>query len=164
MVLGIWILNYSTIKQIPVIWNSEVIRYSDPHCIALFKSLVRDWFPKVKYSNHLNTGPVWYSNGWFVFGRWNGPVFQWSAKSCDFTIWIPDTHTVRYSDVRYSDVRYSDVRYSDVTVIFTHLLFFQHESFSSHLSVSRFSYLLVHCSFYPPLSTCGPQPQKSSWC
>ena len=25
-------------------------------------------------------------------------VFEWSAKSCDFTIWIPDTHTVRYSD------------------------------------------------------------------
>ena len=26
------------------------------------------------------------------------PVFKWSAKSCDFTVWKPDTHTVRYSD------------------------------------------------------------------
>ena len=26
------------------------------------------------------------------------PVFKWSPKSCDFTIWIPDTHSVRYSD------------------------------------------------------------------
>ena len=26
------------------------------------------------------------------------PVFNWSAKSRDFTIWIPDTHAVRYSD------------------------------------------------------------------
>ena len=26
------------------------------------------------------------------------PVFKWSAKSCDFTISIPNTHTVQYSD------------------------------------------------------------------
>ena len=26
------------------------------------------------------------------------PVLKWSAKSHDLTIWIPDTHTVRYSD------------------------------------------------------------------
>ena len=26
------------------------------------------------------------------------PVFESSAKSCDFTIWILDTHTVQYSD------------------------------------------------------------------
>ena len=26
------------------------------------------------------------------------PVFKWSTNSCDFTIWIPDTHTVGYSD------------------------------------------------------------------
>ena len=26
------------------------------------------------------------------------PVFEWSAKSRDFTIGIPDTHTVWYSD------------------------------------------------------------------
>ena len=30
-------------------------------------------------------------------------VFAWSAKSCEFTIWILDTHTFRYSGVRYSD-------------------------------------------------------------
>ena len=75
------------------------------------------------YSNHLNTGLVWYSNDIFVSGcqmvRYsNGglktgqknpvygpkcPVLKWSAKSCDLTIWIPDTHTVRYLGVRYSD-------------------------------------------------------------
>ena len=72
----------------------------------------------ITYSNHLNTGLVWYSNGSFVFRCqmvWYlngglkiglkepvyGPkcsVFKWSAKSGDFTIWIPDTHTVRYLD------------------------------------------------------------------
>ena len=26
------------------------------------------------------------------------PVFKWFFKSLDFTIWIPDTHTVQYSD------------------------------------------------------------------
>ena len=26
------------------------------------------------------------------------PVFEWSTKSRDFTIWIPDTFTVWYSD------------------------------------------------------------------
>ena len=58
------------------------------------------------HSNHLNTGLVWYLNGRFVSGcqmvRYsNGglktrlkkpvygpkcPVFEWFAKSCDFTI------------------------------------------------------------------------------
>ena len=28
----------------------------------------------------------------------NVRFFEWSAKSSDFTIWIPDTHAVRYSD------------------------------------------------------------------
>ena len=71
------------------------------------------------YSNHLNTGLVWYSNGRFVSGcqmvvwnlDWKKPVygqkclvlFQWSTKSHDFTIWIPHTRTARYSGVRYSD-------------------------------------------------------------
>ena len=31
------------------------------------------------------------------------PVFKWSAKSCDFFIWILDNHTVQYSGVGYSD-------------------------------------------------------------
>ena len=26
------------------------------------------------------------------------PVFEWSAKLCDLIIWIPDTHTVGFSD------------------------------------------------------------------
>ena len=26
------------------------------------------------------------------------PVLEWSAKSSEFPIWIPDTHTVKYSD------------------------------------------------------------------
>ena len=60
------------------------------------------------YSNHLNTGQVWCSNGRFVSGCQmvqysndglktglkkpvycsNCLVFEWSVKSCDFTIWI----------------------------------------------------------------------------
>ena len=60
----------------------------------------------INYSNHLNTGLVWYSKGRFVSGCqmvWylngglktrlkklvSGPkylVFEWSAKSRDFTI------------------------------------------------------------------------------
>ena len=67
-----------------------------------------------EYSNHLNTGLVWYSNGRFVSGCqmvWylNGglknpvygpkcPVFKWSAKSRDLNIGIPDNHTVQHSD------------------------------------------------------------------
>ena len=35
-------------------------------------------------------------------------VFDWSAKSRYFTIWILDTHTVRYSDVWYSDFRHKE--------------------------------------------------------
>ena len=35
-------------------------------------------------------------------------MLEWSAKSRDFAIWIPDTHTDWYSDFRYSGVRYSD--------------------------------------------------------
>ena len=59
----------------------------------------------------LNIGLVWYSNGRFVsvcqiwMVVWKRPVyvskcpvFEWSAKSHDFTIWIPDTHRVWYSD------------------------------------------------------------------
>ena len=26
------------------------------------------------------------------------PVFKWFTNSLDFTIWMPDTHTVQYSD------------------------------------------------------------------
>ena len=29
---------------------------------------------------------------------WKCQVFEWSPKSLNFTIWIPDTHTVWYSD------------------------------------------------------------------
>ena len=44
---------------------------------------------------------------WLVFKWWSVkkpdygpkcPVFEWSTKSHDFTVWIPDTHTVWYSD------------------------------------------------------------------
>ena len=37
------------------------------------------------------------------------PVFVWSTKSCDFTIWIPDNHTVQCSDESGLQVWYSDV-------------------------------------------------------
>ena len=49
------------------------------------------------YSNRLNTGlkkPIY------------GPkclIFKWLRNLCDLTILIPDTHSVRYSDVQYSD-------------------------------------------------------------
>ena len=33
----------------------------------------------------------------------NPTVFEWSAKSRGFAIWIPETHTIQYSGVRYSD-------------------------------------------------------------
>ena len=44
---------------------------------------------------------VRYSNGGLKTGLKKAclsPVFEWSAKSLDFTFWIPDTHTVWYSD------------------------------------------------------------------
>ena len=68
------------------------------------------------YSNHLNTGLVWYSNSKVVSPvvKWSGiqmmigkpdwkypvyglqcPEFEWS---CDLTIWLPDAYTVQYSD------------------------------------------------------------------
>ena len=73
---------------------------------------------QVQYRNHLNTQLVWHLYGKFVSisqmvrysngGQKTGlkkpvygpkcPVFEQSVKSCDFTIWIPDTHTVWYSD------------------------------------------------------------------
>ena len=40
---------------------------------------------------------VRYSNG-DLKTRLKKPVFKWSAKSHDFTILIPDTHTVWYLD------------------------------------------------------------------
>ena len=47
---------------------------------------------------------VEYSNGGLktglkkpVYGS-KCQIFKWSAKSCDFTIWIPDTHIVWYSE------------------------------------------------------------------
>ena len=73
----------------------------------------QNWFQntQIEYSNHLNTGLVWYSNGRFAVSGcqmvWYsnvglktglkkpvyGPkciVLEWSAKSHDFTILIPD--------------------------------------------------------------------------
>ena len=91
------------------------------------------WNIFLDYSNHLNTGLVRYSNGWFVSGCQMvqytndglktglkkpvyGPnclVFKWSVKSCDFTIWIPDTPSVWYSNE--SSIRVSGIQM--VTVI-----------------------------------------------
>ena len=71
-----------------------------------------------EYSNHLNTGLVWFLNGRFVSGsqmaRYSHggqksglkklvygpkcPVFKWSAKSRHFNISIPDSHAVLYFD------------------------------------------------------------------
>ena len=80
------------------------------------------------------TGLVWYSNGRFVSGCQNVRylngglktglkkpvygtkclVFEWSANSCDLTIWIGDTHTVQYSDE--SSIQVFDIQM--VTVFF----------------------------------------------
>ena len=52
---------------------------------------------------------VWYSNGGLKTGQKkpvygpNCPAFEWSTKSHDFTILIPDTHTVQYSGAWCSD-------------------------------------------------------------
>ena len=83
------------------------------------RSLEGNFCSSPLYSNHLKTGQVWYSNGRCVSGcqmvRYsNGGlktglkksvvyvpkclVFEWSPKSHDFTIRIPETHTVQYSD------------------------------------------------------------------
>ena len=101
------------------IWSSKT---PDFKCVRTLNGRIS--IPTIfGYSNHLKTRLVWYSNGRFVSGCqmvWYlngslktglkkpvyGPlclVFKWSDESCDFTIWIPDTHTVCYSDVRYSD-------------------------------------------------------------
>ena len=50
---------------------------------------VFEWWPE----NRTEKKPVYSPKCW---------VFEWFAKSNDFTIWIPGTHTVRYSGVRYS--------------------------------------------------------------
>ena len=43
---------------------------------------------------------VWFSNvsSFWIVGFRIPTVFKWSAKSCDFTIWIQDTHTLWYLD------------------------------------------------------------------
>ena len=87
-----------------------------PNLRQRFRSI---WKRKQRnYRNHLNPGLVWFSINGFVPGcqmvRYlkggleiglkrcvYGPkctVIKWSAKSPDFTIWIPDTHTLQYSD------------------------------------------------------------------
>ena len=85
-----------------------------------------------EYGNHLNTNIIWYQvcansskilhdTRKFVTSSQmvrhsNGSlknvlkkacpkclVFEWSTKSWDLTIWIQDTHSVRYSGVLYLD-------------------------------------------------------------
>ena len=111
-------------------WQQEFKGWTQVQVTRIFIHLLNTWSRLIdwlidhsytlslRYSNHLNTGLVWYSNGRFVSGckmvciqmvvwkpYWKKPVygpkcpvFKMSAKSCDFTSWIPDTHTVWYSD------------------------------------------------------------------
>ena len=85
----------------------------------------------VQYSSHLNTRLVWYSNGRFVSScrlvRYSNGGLKtglkkaclWSKMSCIwmvrqvkcFTIWIPDTHTVWYSDESGIQVFFSVFRW-----------------------------------------------------
>ena len=81
----------------------------------------------VGYSNtSLKTGlkkPIYGPKCW---------VFEWSAKSFDLTIWIPDTHSVQYLDVRYSDgncskidlFSYTSFQWTDHFLLFKLILFF----------------------------------------
>ena len=89
--------------------SKSVLGVNNPKAYDYRTSLV---FGFLLYSDHLNIRLVWYSNGRFVPGCqmvWclngglktrpkrpvYGPkclVFQWSTKSRDLTLWIPDTH------------------------------------------------------------------------
>ena len=68
------------------------------------------------------------------------PVFKWTAKSCDFTIWIPDTHSVRYSGVWYSDGYWN---------MFIELTFSSHSVNFRLIFASGLSYNANHPSNYP---------------
>ena len=107
-------------------WTATQLLHIDAKIVpATQGSKIRSWKYQAQWgfeynSNHLNTGLIWNLNGRFVSGcqiemvvwkpNWKKPVdgpkclvFEWSAKSGDLSIWIPYTHTVRYSGVRYSD-------------------------------------------------------------
>ena len=99
--------------KLHIVWKFQL--FSNLHNLA---ESVFSISHSIVYSNHLNTGVVWYSNGRFVPDCqmvWysNGclktglkkpiycpkcPVIKWSIKSHDFTIWILNTHTVQFSD------------------------------------------------------------------
>ena len=78
------------------------------------------------------------------------PVFEWSAKSSDFTIWIQDTYTVMYSDKSGNKV----LGIQMVTVITSSPLASESSSDGSELLFSTNSeseLLEVLCSFFPSL-------------
>ena len=61
----------------------------------------------LQLSSDYRTSPVFrwlYENQTEKAYLWSkNVILEWSLNLCDFTIWIPDTHSVRYSDVQYSD-------------------------------------------------------------
>ena len=137
-------------------WNGNVLKFSaefwplfsyvfTPTILTLFKNFRWNGFSLFKWKffycwifklRLLSEYPVVIWSGiWMVVWNpdWKKPVespkclvFEWSYKSPDFTIWIPDTHTVRYSGVQNSD-GYCYHQYSNLSkvVLLTNAPFFK---------------------------------------
>ena len=104
---------HQILRRVSLVWLNS-FRPRRHHCKQKIQT---DLVHKGNYINHLNTRLIWYSNGWFVSGcqmvrysigglkTWlrkpvygpKCPVFEWSAKPLNFTIWILGTNIVRYS-------------------------------------------------------------------
>ena len=50
------------------------------------------------YCNHMNTRQVWYSNGSFVSGCQNGPMFEWWSEN------RTEKSRIKVLNVRYLNV------------------------------------------------------------
>ena len=66
-------------------------------------------------------------------------VFEWSAKSSDFTIWISDTHDVWYSDksgIQMSGIQMSGIQMSGIQMVTV-------SSNNLHISEKKFTNITV---------------------
>ena len=66
----------------------------DGSVMAITISMLQTFLKPNHWKSEQNGGPFCLDFQWF-WTKW--PHF------CDFTIWIPDTYTVRYSRIQYSD-------------------------------------------------------------
>ena len=105
---------HTTLVSVKLFLSFAFFLFSGERAEKQYREIQRSWcvsgtYSIRTYSNHLNTRQVLCSNGRFVSGcqmvRYsNGGlktglkkpvycskclVFEWSIKSCDFTIWIP---------------------------------------------------------------------------